>query len=173
MTEHRDRYERRRQRRELRKQEAKKARRGKRGRTLLTVAGGLAVVALVIGGLVLYGTRQKVLPPTDFGPTHSESLPAQQVNTQPIPRPIQEHVMEHVGNMGPGILVQYNCQDYQCEPDLVPKLTEVVRSYPPRVFLAPYPGMDAKIALAAPGELEVLETFDEGRVRQFIESNLR
>ena len=41
-----------------------------------------------------------------------------------------------------------------------------------RVYLAPFPGMDAKIALAAPGELEILETFDENKIRQFIDDNL-
>ena len=71
-----------------------------------------------------------------------------------------------------GMLVQYNCDDYQCESDLVEKLVEVVQEYPPQVYPAPYPGMDAKIALAAPGRLETLDVFDEERIRQFIERNL-
>ena len=79
--------------------------------------------------------------------------------------------MEHVPDL-PGILVQYNCGDYQCEPDLVQKLTDIVESYPPRVFLAPYPGMDAKIALAAPGNLEILETVEEQKIRDFIGRHL-
>ena len=70
------------------------------------------------------------------------------------------------------MLVQYNCADYQCEPDLLERLTEIVRTYPPQVYLAPYPGMDAKIALAAPGRLLTLETLDEDRVRRFINENL-
>ena len=73
-----------------------------------------------------------------------------------------------VGSM----LVQYNCDDYQCEPDLIQKLVEIVESYPPQVYLAPYPGMDAKIALAAPGRLETLDNFDEQAIRQFIVKNL-
>ncbi|MCZ6615404.1 MAG: hypothetical protein O6920_06465 [Chloroflexi bacterium] len=48
----------------------------------------------------------------------------------------------------------------------------IVESYPPQVYLAPYPGMDAKIALAAPGRLEVLDNFDEQRIREFIGKNL-
>ena len=71
-----------------------------------------------------------------------------------------------------GMLVQYNCAGYQCEPDLVERLTEIVRGYPPQVYLAPYPGMDAKIALAAPGRLLTLETLDEDRIREFIDRNL-
>ena len=69
------------------------------------------------------------------------------------------------------MLVQYNCVQYQCEPDLVERLTEIVRDYPPYVYFAPYPTMDAKIALAAPGRLLTLEILDEDRIREFISSN--
>ncbi len=71
-----------------------------------------------------------------------------------------------------GMLVQYNCVDYQCEPDMVQKLEDLVRGYPRQVYLAPFPGMDAKIALAAPGRLETLDAFDEQRARSFIDRNL-
>ena len=166
-------YARRQRVRERRRQESGKARRRNLIRTLFMAIGGLAVVALLIGGIVLYSSTRKELPPTGFGPTHSESLPTQQINTSPIPRPIQEHVMERGGNHRTGgMLVEYNCADYQCEPDLVERLTEMVRSYPPQVYLAPYPGMDAKIALAAPGRLLTLETLDEDRIREFISRNL-
>ena len=81
--------------------------------------------------------------------------------------------MERNRTHPPGqMLVQYNCQGYQCEPDLVQNLTDLVKEYPPSVYLAPYPVMDAKIALAAPGKLETLESFDEERIRQFISRNL-
>ena len=69
------------------------------------------------------------------------------------------------------MLVQYNCVLYKCETDLVESLVEIVRDYPPYVYLAPYPTMDAKIALAAPGRLLTLETLDEGKIRGFISSN--
>ena len=36
---------------------------------------------------------------------------------------------------------------------------------------SPYPTVDAKIALAAPGRLLTLETLDEGKIREFISSN--
>ena len=171
MADRKARYERRQKARERRHQESRGMSRRNLIRILLTATGGLVVIALVIGGIVVYGGTQKLLPPTSFGPGHSEAFPPQQINTQPIPLPIQEHVMEHAPTV-PGILVQYNCQDYQCEPDLVQKLTEIVQSYPPRVFLAPFPGMDAKIALAAPGDLEILEAVEEERIRQFIERHL-
>ena len=71
-----------------------------------------------------------------------------------------------------GMLVEYNCEDYQCGPDLVDRLTEIVQAYPPQVYMAPYPGMDAKIALAAPGTLLTLDTLDEDKIREFIDRNL-
>ncbi len=77
------------------------------------------------------------------------------------------------GNHLPGsMLVQYNCQDYECEPDLVEKLVNIVQGYPPQVYLAPYPDMEAMIALAAPGRLETFDSLDEAKIREFIEKNL-
>jgi hypothetical protein len=70
------------------------------------------------------------------------------------------------------MLVQYNCRTYKCEGDFVDRLTEIVESYPSTVYLAPYPTMDAKIALAAPGRLVTLDAFEEERIRGFINDNL-
>ena len=52
------------------------------------------------------------------------------------------------------------------------ELTEIVLSFPSDVYLAPYPTMDAKIALAAPGRLVTLETLDASKIRAFITENL-
>ena len=173
MADRKARYERRQRARERSREESRRARRSNLRRTLLIIAGGVAVLALVIGGFVLLAGTSKVLPPTSFGPAHSESFPPQQINTQPIPLPVQEHVMERGGGHAPGsMLVQYNCRDYQCEPGLVQNLVEIVQSYPPQVYLAPFPGMDAKIALAAPRRLETLDIFDEQRIHEFIGRNL-
>ena len=141
------------------------------------VAGGLAVLALAVGGFALFmaasSTFGKILPPTGFTPTHLESLPSQQINSRPIQRREQEHVMERqAGHERGSMLVQYNCRKYQCEDDLVNRLTEIVRTYPPQVYLAPYPAMDAKIALAAPGKLLILDDLNEDKIREFINDNL-
>ena len=69
------------------------------------------------------------------------------------------------------MLVQYNCVNYQCEPGLVESLTEIVLNFPAYVYLAPYPTMDAKIALAAPGRLLLLDVLDESKIRKFIKDN--
>ena len=70
------------------------------------------------------------------------------------------------------MLVEYNCLDYECEQGLVEALVEIVEDYPPRVYLAPYPAMDAKIALAAPGRLKTFDTLDEAGIRKFLDDNL-
>ena len=173
MADRRARYERRQQARQRSQQESRRARQGNLRRALLFVAGGGAVLTLVIGGIVLIASTAKNLPPTGFTAAHVESFPPQQINIRPIPRPVQEHMMERGGghHLTGSMLVQYNCTDYQCDPDMIQRLIELVGQYPPQVYLAPFPGMDAKIALAAPGRLEVLDKFDEQQIRSFIQSN--
>ncbi len=170
------RYERRQRARKERRRESGRARLRSLRRTLLLVAGGVAALVLVVGSLALFITTRsdfgKELPPTSYTIAHSESLPTGQINNAPIPRLVQEHVMErNAGHPKGSMLVQYNCLEYPCEPDLVEKLITIVRDFPPYVYLAPYPTMDAKIALAAPGRLLTLETLDEGKIREFISSN--
>ena len=177
MANRKERYERRQGARERRRQESRKARGSQLRRTLLTVAGGLAVGVLALGGLYLFMTTRstfgKELPPTGYTPQHLETFPPQQINSQPIPRLVQEHVMErNVGHERGSMLVQYNCLDYQCDQYLEDRLKEIVLSYPGQVYMAPYPTMDAKIALAAPGRLLVLDALDEDKIREFITENL-
>jgi len=137
-------------------------------------AGGLAIVVVIGGVVFLYASTRKELPPTSTPPGHAETLPRRQINDSPIPKLVQQHVMERNSTHPVGqMLVQYNCKDYQCEPDLVARLTEIVLSYPSTVYLAPYPVMDAKIALAAPGRLLTLKSLDDARIREFISDNLR
>ena len=71
------------------------------------------------------------------------------------------------------MLVQYNCSDFDCESGFIDKLVKIVDPYPDHVYLAPYPTMDAKIALAAPGRLKTFDSLDEEGVRKFIEDNLK
>ena len=130
-------------------------------------------MALVIVGIAFGVLTRKELPPTSERPGHAETLPPQQISRVPIPRGVQEHVMERNASHRPGsMLVQYNCRDYQCEADLVETLTDIVQGYPRTVYLAPYPTMDAMIALAAPGRLLTLDSLDDGKIRSFIEDNL-
>ncbi len=176
MADRKERYERRQGARGRRRQESRKARLGNLRRKLLLAAAGFTVTSVAVIGVVVFMTTRsafgKILPPTGFSPAHLESLPLQQINTQPIPRLEQEHVMERAaGHERGSMLVQYNCVKYQCEPNLIEKLTEIVLNFPAYVYLAPYPAMDAKIALAAPGRLLTLEDLDEAKIRKFITDN--
>ena len=119
MADRRERYERRLGARERRQQQSRKARRGNVRRNLMMAGGGLAILALAVGGFVLFMTTSstfgKTLPPTGYTPAHRETLPGQQTNTQPIHRLVQEHVMERdAGHERGSMLVQYNCRKYQC-----------------------------------------------------------
>ncbi len=176
MADRKARYERRQGARGRRQQESRKARLGNLRRKLLLAAAGFTVTSVAVVGVVVFMTTRstfgKILPPTGFSAAHLESLPLQQINTQPIPRLEQEHVMERAaGHERGSMLVQYNCVNYQCEPNLIEKLTEIVLNFPAYVYLAPYPTMDAKIALAAPGRLLTLEDLDEAKIRKFITDN--
>ncbi len=176
MADRQTRYQRKQGARGRRQQDSRRARLRNLRRSLLMTVGGIAVVGLVIGGFVLFMTTRstfgKILPPTSFSPAHSEAFPPQQINRQPIPRLVQEHIMErNAGHERGSMLVQYNCVNYQCEPNLAEKLTEIVLAFPRYVYLAPYPTMDAMIALAAPGRLLTLDSLDENKIRKFITDN--
>jgi hypothetical protein len=98
-------------------------------------------------------------PPTS-GP-HLPYIAPWGVHTRPIVRELQVHNLEDGG-----VVVQYNCE---C-PDLVAKLKTIVDRYDRHVILAPYPGMQHKIALTAWTRLDTVNELDEGRVTRFIEA---
>ena len=100
-------------------------------------------------------------PPTS-GP-HYTSLAPWGIHTEPIQNELQVHNLEDGG-----VMVQYNCPD-GC-PDLVSRLGEIVSRYDRFVILAPYPDMDARIALTAWGRIDTLEAFNESRIVRFIEA---
>ena len=100
-------------------------------------------------------------PPTS-GP-HYESLARWGVHSEPIPNELQVHNLEDGG-----VIVQYNCPD-GC-PDIVAQLSSVVGAYDRYVILAPYPEMDARIALTAWGRIDTLDELDEARIVRFIEA---
>ncbi len=102
-----------------------------------------------------YNTR----PPTS-GP-HYTTLAPWGVHNQPIPNEVQVHNLEDGG-----VLVQYNCP--QGCPELVQPLAAIVERYGDGVILAPYPDMEARIALTAWGRMDTMEALDEQRVEQFI-----
>ncbi len=134
---------------------------------------GVVVVGGLVGFLAYSLATAKILPPTSFTAAHSELLPPTQINARPIDRLVQEHVMERNATHADGqMLVQYNCEDYDCVDGFEQSLEDIVTRFPRTVYLAPYPNMDAKIALAAPGRLETLDELDEEKIVSFIRTNL-
>ncbi len=88
-----------------------------------------------------------------------------------MPLSMQKHMLEHADGQGPpGVIINYNCEDFECEPDLIDKLKAIAQDYPEFVYLAPFPNMSAKIAITRRGAIEVLDEFDEERIRRFIEN---
>ena len=98
-------------------------------------------------------------PPTS-GP-HLPYLAPWGIHTTPIPKELQIHNLEDGG-----VVVQYSCE---C-PELVGKLTSIVKRYDHGVILAPYPGMKSKIALTAWTRMDGFDEFDEARIVRFIKA---
>ena len=98
-------------------------------------------------------------PPTS-GP-HLPYIAPWGIHTEPIVKELQVHNLEDGG-----VMVQYQCAT-PC-PDLVDKLTQIVRRYETQVVLAPYPGMPTRIALTAWTRLDAFDAFDEARIVRFI-----
>lgn len=129
---------------------------------------GLGVAGLIWGVTTFVSTRPKLPPTSQSG--HIESSPDSHILDSPMPEAIQKHMLEHADGAGaPGVIVQYNCEDFECESDLVDKLTKLVEEYPDNVYLAPN-NYDGRIILTREGKIEILDDFDVKRIRDFIEN---
>jgi hypothetical protein len=131
-------------------------------------------VVLVLGGAVGGGAAwfwsRGELPPTSMA-NHVEVNPPGHILTEPMPIPIQKHMLEHADGIhgGPqGVIMQYNCKKFSCPGDLVENLTLVARRYPSFVYLAPNYTMDARIALTREGQILVLDQYDPEKIQRFI-----
>jgi hypothetical protein len=100
-------------------------------------------------------------PPTSG--SHLPYLAPWGIHTLPIPKELQVHNLEDVC-----VLAHYNCP--QGCPELVEKLKAIVNRHEQHVVLAPYPGMDRRIALTAWGRIDKFDEFDEKRITRFIEA---
>ena len=133
------------------------------GRRLLYAALPLALAAAA----VWWWTSGLSLPPTDME-GHIESSPPSHILTVPMAEVVQRHMLEHADGRGPpGVIIQYNCADYDCEPDLIQKLTKIVLDHGANVYLAPG-SYDGKIILTKLNRRKILEDFDDAAIRRFI-----
>lgn len=129
----------------------------------------ILIIIAIIGGIIWWVTSIENLPPTTMQ-GHVESNPASHILKEPMPLAVQKHMLEHADGKGsPGIIINYNCKDYECVGELIEKLEKFAEKYPENVYIAPFKGMDAKIALTKLGKIEVLEDYDEIRIINFIE----
>ena len=136
----------------------------------LIVGGTLVVIVFVVAALRFTGTRAGTYyPPTDII-GHQEISPPSHILDRPMSIPMFKHMLEHSDGSGPpGVIISYNCENYECEPNLVDRLRAIAEEYPTFVYLAPFPDMNAKIAVTRRGRQIVLDTLDEERIRAFIE----
>jgi hypothetical protein len=100
-------------------------------------------------------------PPTS-GP-HFGNLPQPGIHKEPVDKRWQVHFLEDGG-----VNVQYNCAGPDECPELAQQLEAIVSRYSDHVLLAPYPGMDRKIALTAWTRIDKFDQFDEERIVRFI-----
>jgi hypothetical protein len=132
----------------------------------------IAIVVAVVAGISFLPSQQEEIYPPTSPVGHVESYPEEQVSTVPIPDTVQRHIIEHVplsdGTQRRGVILQYNCVEFSCEPDLVSQLAEIARAYE-YVYMAPYPEMDAKIVLTSYRDLLTLDKLNREKIVAFIE----
>ena len=128
----------------------------------------IVVLGLIVGGIWYLVSNIKTLPPTDMK-GHIEVNPPSHILKEPMKIAIQKHMLEHADGEGPpGVIINYNCIDFDCEEGLVEKLEAFVEKYPDFLYVAPFLKMDVKIALTRLGRIEILESYDEERIENFI-----
>ncbi len=130
---------------------------------------GLIVIGTIASGGYYWWTNREVLPPTS-SQGHIESSPPSHILGQPMSVTIQMHMLEHSDGSGPpGVIINYNCDDFECEDNLVDQLTEIANEYPEFVYLAPYPEMTEKLAITREGKIEIFDSFNKDLLVSFIE----
>ena len=109
-------------------------------------------------------------PPTS-GP-HSAQPADWGVHDEPLPKEVPVHNMEHGG-----VVIWYDCSagvpldDAQCRElrDQLAALVQSEVSAGKLVLMAPYAGMEHRIALTAWRTLDTLDEFDAARIQAFID----
>lgn len=133
----------------------------------LTIRTSFAVAFLVIG--YVWWTKRSVLPPTDIV-GHVEEISQSHILDKPMPIAVQKHMLEHAdGNGPPGVVINYNCVDFDCEAEMIGKLIKIANQYPEFVYVAPFSGMTKKLAVTRYGKIETFDALDEKAIIRFIE----
>ncbi len=129
----------------------------------------IIVLAGAVYGFVLFIYSTPLLPPTS-PLNHSERVPDGYILDKPMSDSVQRHMLEHANGRGrPGVIIHYNCTDYDCEDGMLEELKKIVNQYIGFVYLAPG-RYDGKIIITKTGQMDILENFDEERIKKFIEN---
>ena len=159
--------ERRKLKRDLKKKERK--RQNIVGKLRAWVVAITVTVVLTTTGYYWITNRQVLPPKGSLG--HIESSPPSHILDRPMGTTIQMHMLEHADGGGPpGVIINYNCDNFECENNLVDQLTEIAQQYPEFVYLAPYPGMTKKLAITREGKIETFDSFDKEGLVSFIQN---
>jgi len=133
-------------------------------------------IFIVILGFIIFGiyfmitsvSSVRELPPTTME-GHTERLPSSHVLKSPMAIDIQKHMLEHVdgqdGGVG-GVIINYDCKNFECEPGLVEKLESFAGKYN-NVYVAPF-NMPVKIAITKLGRIVTLDQYDSIKIETFI-----
>ena len=160
------RSEKKKRRREEKKKKKQRERTKKRIFRAIKIVLGVLIPLIAI---IFFVLQQEVLPPTSSR-GHSEDVPPAHILREPIPLTVFLHMIEHADGFGPpGIIISYNCISFECEPGFVEQLEDIARDYPEQVYVAPFPGMTARLVITQEGRQEVFEEIDEEKIRSFIE----
>ncbi|MFQ5620917.1 MAG: hypothetical protein ACE5FT_03665 [Candidatus Nanoarchaeia archaeon] len=111
----------------------------------------------------------KTLPPTTMA-GHVEVNPPSHILKEPMSLNVHKHMLEHADGTkeGPGgVIINYDCETYDCEPGLVEKLEAFAATYDV-VYVAPLKNMESKIALTKLGRIETLDDYNAEKIESFI-----
>ncbi len=136
-----------------------------------TLKWAFPIIMLIALGIWWFSTPHFEDPPYKFtGQQHVESYPSSNFVDEPIPIPVQIHILEHARNGQPGALAQYNCNldEQECK-DLAEELKRLISDidYQGTIYVAPYHKTEALIVLSGRGKIEKFESFDETKIRNF------
>ncbi len=153
-----------------RKKERKRAemKKEKIKKTVRRIGWSLAGIAL-LSGLVVIVSRRTSLPSTSTV-GHIERSPESQVLDRPMDPRVFAHMLEHANGSGPpGVVISYNCEQFDCESGFVNQLAKFAYKYPNLVYVAPYKNMSEKLVLSANGRQKIMKDIDEQGIIDFIE----
>ena len=130
----------------------------------------IIIIGLIYGSFSLFSSDAKTLPPTTMQ-GHIEVNPPSHIMKNPMRIEVHKHMLEHAdavqGGRG-GVIINYNCNDYQCQNSLVDKIEAFATKYPKHVYVAPFKNMDAKIVLTKLNQQKILEEYDENVIDGFV-----